>query len=401
MNKAKLIFPALLLVVGLSAYGIDLQSYGFKVTNTQQANGQTVYTVTDPSGLSLTVATSAPLTAADGRVLERVDSTLSGWKNLKISEEKVVFHDGRADILVIPSSFVYKNIDLSKYMPSGIQFYYDKYLQYDFRMFKDNLFLRLKGEIFDESQFADRLYGAVQNPVLYLQTNNPEYLLQQINDLVTKVDTLTARLQEQRKALEAADAKLAAGIDHLAQETQAFKTEQHQFNEAQAAFNKRQDSYNHQQDAYNHRQDAYNQQQMAYNHQQVEVNQQQMAYNRQQEAYNQQQVAINKKQEAFNARQDSVNTKVSDQLDAIRNQASVLLGQFEHVRYSLLALNNRGFFGRIYPINQDNINRVVAMKKANPSLTVKQVVAKLKADGVKMSKKEVSLVFYVYFNEFK
>ena len=64
-------------------------------------------------------------------------------------------------------------------------------------------------------------------------------------------------------------------------------------------------------------------------------------------------------------------------------------------------LSNRGFFGRIYPVDRMAIDRVVAMKKADPSLSQEQVMAKLKTEGIKMSSKEVSLVFDVYFNEFR
>jgi len=173
MKKVTRILPVILFAVGISAYGIDLQSYGFNVTNTRQENNQTVYTLQTRSGFSFTVASSNPLTDNDAKILQSSISTLAGWKLLKIAQAKVVFNDSRVNILVLPSSFVYKNVNLADYMPSGMQFYYVKYLQYDFRMLKDSLFLRLKGEVYSETQFADRLYAAVENPVLFLQTNNP------------------------------------------------------------------------------------------------------------------------------------------------------------------------------------------------------------------------------------
>lgn len=324
MKKATLIFPILLLTVSLSAFGVNLSSYGFNVTNTQQETNQTVYTIAEPNGFSFTVVSANTITDAGAKVLQAVVSTLSGWTNLKISQAKIVLNAQRADILVIPTSFVYKNVNLAQYMPSGMQFYYDKYLEYDFRMLKDNLFLRMKGEVYDESQFAARLYSAVQNPVLFLQTNNPEYLLKRLNDLTSKLETLTQQLSVQKKEIAAAASKLSGQIALLSKEGEAFKTSQ-----------------------------------------------------------------------------SAVNTNVAKQLADIKKQNSTMAGEFNKVRYSLLVLNNRGFFGRIYPINRTAIERVVAMKKADPSLTQDQVLTKLKAEGVKMSRKEVSLVFDVYFNEFK
>lgn len=320
MKKATLIFPVLLLAASLSAFGVNLANYGFTVTNVRQENNQTVYAVSEQNGFSFTVASSSPITDADARVLQSVISTLSGWSSLNISQAKIVFNEGRADILVIPSSFIYKNVNLAQYMPSGMQFYYDKYLQYDFRMFKDRLFLRLKGQVYSENEFAARLYTALQNPVLFLQTNNPAYLLQRLNDLATKLEAVTHQLDQQEKEIASAESKLSA----LSEQGQSFKTSQ-----------------------------------------------------------------------------DSVNAKVEKQLSDIKQQSSSIAGEFDRVRYSLLVLNNRGFFGRIYPIDRTAIERVVAMKKADPSLTKDQVLAKLKSEGVTVSRKEVSLVFDVYFNEFK
>ncbi len=327
MKKARLILPIILLAVGISAYGVDLQNYGFSVTNTQQENNQTVYTVQAANGFSFTVASSAPLTDSNAKVLQTAVSTLSNWKLLKIQQAKIVFNGSRADILIIPSSFVYKGVDLAKYMPSGMQFYYDKYLQYDFRMLKDSLFLRLKGEVYDESQFADRLYSAVQNPVLFLQTNNPEYLLKQINDLTKKIDELSVQLNQAKAVVQGLNDKLSS----LASQGQDFV----------------------------------------------------------------------RKQESANRSQDAVNKNVEKQLADIKAQNQKMADEFDHVRYSLLVLNNRGFFGQIYPIDKQAIAKLVELKKADPSLTRDQARAKLQADGIKMSKKEVSLVFDVYFNEFK
>ncbi len=310
MKKATFILPIILVVAGLSAYGASLQSYGFNVANTRQENGQTVYTISEPNGFSFTVASANPITDTNAKVLQTVVSTLTSWKSLKISQARVVFNGERADILIIPSSFTYKGTDLARYMPSGMQFYYDKYLLYDFRMLKDNLFLHLQGEVYDERGFADRLYSAIQNPVLFLQTNNPEYLLKRLNVLVSRLETLSKELQQQKK-------ELSDKLDRLSQN------------------------------------------------------------------------------------QDTVNTNLAKQLAIIKDQNTALSGDFDKVRYSLMALNNRGFFGQIYPIDRQAISRVVAMKEADPSLTKEQVMAKLKAEGVKMSNKEVSLVFDVYFNEFK
>jgi hypothetical protein len=203
MKKTLLIVPVILLIASFTAFGVDVQSYGYTVNGTHQENGKSFTDIIDSNGQAVSIATSgSAFTDANMKVLGDVLTTLESWSDLKIGSIKVIFNDDRADVLVVPTSFVYKDVDLAKYMPSGIQMYYDNYLQYDFRMLKDNLFLRLKGEVYDQDQFAGRAYEAVQNPVLFLQTNSPEYLLQRINDLVAKVDALSQKLDQSTTAMQ-------------------------------------------------------------------------------------------------------------------------------------------------------------------------------------------------------
>ncbi|HUZ18896.1 MAG TPA: hypothetical protein VMV68_10955 [Spirochaetia bacterium] len=304
MKKARLVLPVFLVLTTAAAFGVNFQDYGYAVSGSRQENNQTVYELSDKSGLSFTVASASELNDTSMKILGSILGTLESWNDMKIQQLKVVFSGNRADVLVMPSSFDYKGIDLAKYMPSGIQFYYDTYLQYDFRMLKDSLFLRLKGEVYGQSEFADRAYNALQNPVLYLQTNNPEYLLQRLNDIAAAVEKISNTLAEQEKT----------------------------------------------------------------------------------------------------------NKSTSDNLSALQSQDARLQAQdatleksVDSMRYATIALNNKGFLGlgRPKPVSQDAIDRVIALKQADPSMTKDQVSAKLKDAGVKLSDKELSLVFNVYFDDFK
>jgi len=281
MKKGLLITGALLFCIGLGAYALDLASYGYQVLGIHQENELTVYEAKDTAGLSFAVASAAPLTGENMQVLHVILSTFEQWQYLKVSRIRIVFSaNNHADILVIPASFTYKGVDLSTYMPSGMQFFYDGYLGYDFRMYKDNLFLRLKGQVFDENDFASRLLNAVNNPVLYVQTTSPEYLLKQISDLGTKIEELTG------------ETKTLVGT-----------------------------------------------------------------------------------------------------VASLRRQLDVM-------SHGLVSLNNRGFFGTIYPVDAKAIDRVVALKTQNPSMTQEQVAAALDKEGIKISSNAIRLVFGIYFNDF-
>lgn len=281
MKKGIAISGVLLFCLGLGAYAVDLTSYGYQVLGTHHENELTFYDARDAAGVTFAVASAAPLTDANMQVLGLVLKTFEGWHNLKISRIRIVFSaNNHAEILVLPSSFVYKGVDLSTYMPSGMQFQYTDYLSYDFRMYKDSLFLRVYGQLYNETEFADRLLAAVNNPVLYLQTTSPDYLLKQINDIVNKVESLTEKTEG-----------LAKSVTDLKQ-----------------------------------------------------------------------QLAV--------------------------------------ISHGLVSLNNRGLFGTVFPIDAKTIDRVVELKRQNPSMTRDQLTAALQKEGVKISDNAIKIILGVYFDEF-
>lgn len=319
MKKARLVLPVLLLFSTGIAWSLNLQDYGYTVSGSRTENKQTVYDASDAQGQSFTVASAEPLSAIDMQVLGSVLQTLRGWSDLKIGQLHFVFTGNRADILVIPTSFVYRGVDLARYMPSGIQLYYDNYLQYDFRMLKDNLFLRLKGEVYSESQFADRAYAAVQNPVLFIQTNDPEYLLRRLNEIASAITSIQAKLDETNKTLESAIQQGKAAI------------------------------------------------------------------------------------ESQRSAQTAADAQITNQLSALKDQSTSIQNSLNLMRFATMALNNKGFLGlgKPTPPSQKAVDRVLALKQADPSMTVSQVSAKLKSEGISITDKELSLVFAVYFNQYK
>ena len=94
-------------------------------------------------------------------------------------------------------------------------------------------------------------------------------------------------------------------------------------------------------------------------------------------------------------------TSTNNNLAVANKKAETLGADFTLLRFALLVLNNRGFFGSINLPSQEAIAKLVALKKSEPGLTMKDAEARLQAQGVVMTSKEVFLVFSVYFNEFQ
>lgn len=312
----------LFLGMGVILGALDYGTLGLELKSQSKEGPYTVYQFSAPGNVDLSVSfKGADLREDDQERLQGILSIYRGFRMLLPSSVRVIFTDERAEIIVIPRSFRYKDRDLSAYMPSGIQFFYTDFLEFDFRIVVENLFLRIRGQFFNEAEFAEKILSAVLNPYAYIQSQNPEYILKRFQDVEGRLDKL---LMEGEKISTMLGQEIREARDSLGALRQ----------EVEASFQK------------------------------------------------------------------SLQSQQSLQ-ESLQKQISDLSAEFQLLRYALLVLNNRGFFGTIRLPSEAGINRLVELKKQQPKLTMDEAREKLKAEGIEMTSKEVFLVFSVYFNEFK
>lgn len=109
------------------------------------------------------------------------------WKIPGMQSDKAtvyVENESKFRFVLFPSSFVYKDIELCDYLPSGIAFSYDSSLIYDVALKVGDLLPHVTGAFVSEKDFAELLYRAATLPDLY------------VNDA-----DLTARVERLEKAL--------------------------------------------------------------------------------------------------------------------------------------------------------------------------------------------------------
>ena len=116
--------------------------------------------------------------------LVELNRRFTKWESMKVSAIDYLVTNNSIDALIKPSYFTYKNSDFLPYLPAGMTFIlYDYGISYNFRITKDNLFLRLNDKFIDEESLCKRMKEALDDPVVYLKKREPEYLLQKLNEL--------------------------------------------------------------------------------------------------------------------------------------------------------------------------------------------------------------------------
>ncbi len=149
-------------------------------------------------------------------VIMKFYNELNDIEGLVVKQASVIFTDSAFEAAIIPESFVYKGKDFNKYLPAGLTFIYKNYTQYDFRMLKDTYFMRIRGEYFSPEELFSRMEKALEDPVNYIVSHNPEYVVNQLGNLglensqqnsaIDKLkNELTALLDEHNKLKEEYD----------------------------------------------------------------------------------------------------------------------------------------------------------------------------------------------------
>lgn len=278
----RLLIFLLLGTISQVAMGQNQDSDEYTVLSQTQSDDAITYEVSDSKGNRFKVTTPVAITPTQELIVRDVVDKIYAIPNLTIDTLKILFKDDKASIHILPSSYVLRDLDekggeeieVSQYMTSGMQFYYTTYLEYNFRMFIENLFVRIQGQFFSTELFEEKLIEAVDNPAAYIQAHDPEFIIRKL-------------------------------------------------------------------------------------------------------------------------------TAIDMALDKQRAEYSELSENFDKVRFGLMMLHNRGWFGKINDIDQNMIAKLIELKTADSSLTMKDAAEKMKEAGMAMRKNEIFLVFAIYFNEFE
>ena len=182
---------------------VDLGKLGIEIVEKTPQGDNILYRAKDKEGNSFSFSIKDEVTEAQAEILGTIKDTVFSWKYIDVSSLKILFSQDRADIAIIPTNFTYKDFDLNEFMPSGMQFYYTTFLEYDFRMRIDNLFLRMQGEFFTEDQFSEKLLVAVADPSLYMQNQDPDFVIKKTAIIEEKVEKVRFESGENSKNLNA------------------------------------------------------------------------------------------------------------------------------------------------------------------------------------------------------
>lgn len=129
------------------------------------------------------------------------------WKTLTVKSVKLIFKKEGIEINVIPDSLTFNETELSPYLPAGITFIHAAYTKYDFRVVKDNYFIRIRGQYYGPDLLLKAVDEAVADPVKYIAANDPEFMIKQISEIKVNDSNQDGKIDRLEKDLETLSAE--------------------------------------------------------------------------------------------------------------------------------------------------------------------------------------------------
>ncbi|MFA5519750.1 MAG: hypothetical protein WDA74_10895 [Spirochaetota bacterium] len=177
-----------------NALAFDWASRGLSLIDSGSVDEENFIILEDSSSVEVKIRFRNELGANQAEKTADLFSDFKSWKYLTMSRVEFFWVNDTCEILIIPAAYEYKDMEYTPYIPGGLVFIYDDYLRYNFRVNKDNFFLRINDRFINEEILSGRIKEAVEDPVAYLTKREPEYFLQKLTKLEERQERIAGAL---------------------------------------------------------------------------------------------------------------------------------------------------------------------------------------------------------------
>lgn len=386
MDRKRIITLALLLAGALSAHALNWDGTGLRAAGTAKEGQRTIVTLKDAMDRTVQVSFAAEPDDRTFRKILELKDTFVSWSTLNVTTMRFTVTGSNLEAVLALDRVVAGGKDISQNVPAGLYFTWTGVLSYDFRMVKDNVFLRITGYFTTEKDLVDKMLSAIANPAAFLRRSDPEYYIPKVEKLETDMPALQALVQTlsaRVASLEAADRAAAQQSRDLSARTEAIlvrqaeladgiadlRSSQQALSEASGILSSRLESLKGRLGDLDSRVAGFADQMAA------ELS------------------ALAKKDE------ETVKL-IGDRTDSLAAGADRLRRETEALRYATMTFHNVEWLFWQVPVPKDGLAKALELKAANPAWGLKELAPALKEAGLKITDQQINLILAVYYNEF-
>jgi hypothetical protein len=171
-------------------FAFDWEGAGLKTVEEKEIDGEKRIILEDGKGVQVTVDFTGELSDGNAASVVEAYRFFQNWDRMKPERISITLRDGGLTAVVIPSSYNYRNIDFVPHMPSGMIFTLGDVNRYNFRIVKDDFFIRIKGDFISENMLNQKIFSALDDPMKYLEANNPKYIVNKLQRQEEEIENL-------------------------------------------------------------------------------------------------------------------------------------------------------------------------------------------------------------------
>ena len=374
-----ILIPILLIAIAFIGYSVDLESAQLTVNSEKVEGNRITYEVEDKAGNEFTVVGGKDFSRTQITIITELKDSFFGWKYMTVSYMRLIVDENRAEVLVIPEKYTYDRTDIELFMPSGMQFFFDAYLEYDFRMKLENIFVRMRGQFFDEDQFSARLVSAIRDPAMFVAINDPEYMIKRVIAVEEEMVRLDNKDKEILESLygtisDYEDYKmqgLAFYNDYLSTKSDYESVKKDYLELKDEGIRLKKDYFDIKKDY-------------------LEVKEDHLKLRGQHEELLQKHGVLEERFENLLTDHGDLGSYV----DGLTEELTIL-------RTAFLTQGNTALFRGPTPIEQNLVERVLEIRRSDTALSSKEIVALLKEEEIKTTTKVVELIIRAFVGEFE
>ncbi|MGL4370811.1 MAG: hypothetical protein ACRCUT_14230 [Spirochaetota bacterium] len=143
----------------------------------------------DAAGNIFYIENGADITDAEAADILKMKEVFSSWQSIKFKELRFVSENGVINAFIIPEKIEWNSLDIAPNLTAGMVFMYENQsLSYNFRIKKENYFLRINGAYISEKVLCDKMSEAIRTPQTFVQRRDPDYLLSHIDRMDAEME---------------------------------------------------------------------------------------------------------------------------------------------------------------------------------------------------------------------
>ncbi|HBE76263.1 MAG TPA: hypothetical protein DDW65_00540 [Firmicutes bacterium] len=177
-----ILIAVMFMIIGTHSvtHAMDWKSLNIEMVSRTENESQTIVILKDRQARTFKVIyqDEAMLAKLSNKII-KYKNEFYGWKNIRFNDITFMVFANFLNIIIIPQEVNVNGLNLAGAIPAGIAMAYDPekdWVRYDFRITKDEEFIRIVGNYLHEDELVNRMAKTYDNPAGNLQSANPDPL---------------------------------------------------------------------------------------------------------------------------------------------------------------------------------------------------------------------------------